>query len=178
MALAKIATTFLAAGIPTIVGMQEVENIGILEDLAAWDSFAVYDYQPVLVEGTGSRGIDVDYLVRGDHVEILDVQQHIAPEGLTSRPPLLVKVEIGTSRGDITLYALNNHFSSLAGGEAATEPRRTVQAAWNVTVTGLNPCGGSRCLHLCNGRPKYLSGHPANSDPEGGRLRTHLRCLA
>ena len=92
MALAKIATTFLAAGIPTIVGMQEVENIGIMEDLAAWDSLAVYDYQPVLVESTGSRGIDVGYLVRGDHAEILDVQQHIAPEGLTSRPPLLIKV--------------------------------------------------------------------------------------
>jgi predicted extracellular nuclease len=102
--------------------------------LADWDSLAVYDYQPVLIEGTYSRGIDVGYLVRGDHAEILDVQQHIAPEGLTSRPPLLIKVEINTSRGDITLYALNNHFSSLAGGEAATEPRRTAQAAWNVTV--------------------------------------------
>jgi len=178
VALAKIANTFLAAGIPTKVGMQEVVNIGILEDLAAWDSFAVYDYQPVLVEGTDSRGIDESHLVRCEHTEILDVQHHIAPEGLASRPSLLVKVEIGNNRGDIMLFALSNHFSSLAGGEAATKPRRTAQAAWNVTITGANPCGESKCLHLCNGRPKYLSTHVANSNPVGGRLRTQLRCLA
>ena len=88
----------------------------------------------LLIEGSDSRGIDVAYLVRGDQAEILDVQQHVAPEDLTSRPPLLVQVAISTSDGEIVLYALNNHFTSLAGGEAATEPRRTAQAAWNVTV--------------------------------------------
>ena len=117
-----------------IVALQEVENIGILEDLVALDSLAAYEYQPLLIEGTDSRGIDVAYLVRGDQAEILDVQQQVAPEGLTSRPPLVVQVEIKTSNDDITLYILNNHFSSLAGGEAATEPRRTAQAAWNVIV--------------------------------------------
>jgi len=132
--LEKIANTILAAGIPTIVGLQEVENIGILEDLVGLDSLAAYDYLPLLVEGTDSRGIDVGYLVRGDQAEILGVQQHIAPEGLTSRPPLLVQVKISNRDGDIMLYALNNHFTSLAGGEAATEPRRAAQAAWNVTV--------------------------------------------
>jgi hypothetical protein len=29
---------------------------------------------------------------------------------------------------------VNNHLTSLAGGEAATEPRRTAQAAWNVSI--------------------------------------------
>jgi uncharacterized repeat protein (TIGR01451 family) len=132
--LEKIANTVLAAGIPTIVGLQEVENIGILEDLVGLDSLAAYDYLPLLIEGTDSRGIDVGYLVRGDQTEILGVQQHIAPEGLTSRPPLLVQVKIRNRDGDIMLYVLNNHFTSLAGGEAATEPLRTAQAAWNVTV--------------------------------------------
>jgi hypothetical protein len=133
-ALEKVANTILAAGAPTIIGLQEVENLGILEDLVLLDSLAAYDYQPILIEGTDSRGIDVGYLVRGDQAKILDVQQYIAPEGLTSRPPLLVQVSISTSRGKLVIYVLNNHFSSLSGGEIATEPRRTAQAAWNVTV--------------------------------------------
>ncbi|RME06443.1 MAG: hypothetical protein D6803_06475, partial [Anaerolineae bacterium] len=132
--IAKVANTILAAGAPTIVGLQEVENIGVLEDIAAHEALADFDYQPVLIEGTDSRGIDVGYLIRGDQARILAFEQYPAPEGITSRPPLMVQVEITTSAGAVTVYALNNHFTSMSGGEKATEPRRTAQAAWNVTV--------------------------------------------
>ncbi len=132
--IAKVANTILAAGAPTIVGLQEVENIGVLEDIAAHEVLAGYDYQPVLIEGTDSRGIDVGYLIRGDQARILQTQQFPAPEGLTSRPPLMVQVEITTAAGAVQVYVLNNHFTSMSGGEKATEPRRTAQAAWNVTV--------------------------------------------
>ncbi len=128
--LQKAAETILAAGAPTIVALQEIENIGVLEDIAAQDALAGYDYQAVLIEGHDSRGIDVGYLVRGDQAEILDVQQFDAPEGLTSRPPLLLHVRIGARE----VYLINNHFTSMAGGVEATEPRRNAQAAWNVQI--------------------------------------------
>jgi predicted extracellular nuclease len=134
LALAKVANTILAAGAPTVVGLQEVENIGILEDLVSLDILKPYDYQPVLIEGTDSRGIDVGYLVRSDRAQILETKQYPAPEGLTSRPPLLIQLQIDTSQGPLTLYVLNNHFTSMSAGEIATEPRRTAQAAWNVTI--------------------------------------------
>ena len=132
--LTKVANTLLAAGAPTIVGLQEVENLGIMEDLAAHELLSSFSYLPVLIEGTDSRGIDVAYLVRGDRAQILDVQQFIAPEGLTSRPPLLIKVQLDMGDENHILYVLNNHFTSLAGGEAATEPRRAAQSAWNVEI--------------------------------------------
>jgi len=132
--LTKVANTLLAAGAPTVVGLQEVENFGIMEDLAAHELLSPFNYVPVLIEGTDSRGIDVAYLVRGDRAQILDVQQFIAPEGLTSRPPLLIKVKLDLGDENRVLYILNNHFTSLAGGEAATEPRRAAQAAWNVEI--------------------------------------------
>ncbi|MBL7164379.1 MAG: endonuclease/exonuclease/phosphatase family protein [Anaerolineales bacterium] len=130
----KVANTIMAAGLPTVVGLQEVENIGVLEDIAEHAALSGYDYQPVLIEGTDSRGIDVGYLVRGDHANVLSEWQYIAPEGLTSRPPLLVEVEVTTDAGTTTVFVLNNHFTSMSGGEEATEPRRNAQAAWNVTV--------------------------------------------
>jgi predicted extracellular nuclease len=134
LSLTKIANTILAGGVPTIVSLQEVEHLGILEDLSAHVLLSKFDYMPVLVEGTDSRGIDVGYLVRGDRAEILDTQQHVAPEGLTSRPPLLIQVQIGSPQGSVQVYLINNHFTSMAGGVLATEPRRSAQAAWNVTI--------------------------------------------
>ncbi len=81
-------------GAPTIVGLQEVENIDVLEDLAEQEAIADYDYQPFLVEGTDSRGIDVGYLVRGDQATVEGASAYPAPEGLTSRPPLLITVTL------------------------------------------------------------------------------------
>ena len=134
ISIAKVANTILAAGAPTIVGLQEVENIGILEDIADYEILKEYEYQAILVEGSDSRYIDNGYLVRGDVARVVDVQQQIAPEGLTSRPPLQIEVEIQGETSPVRVFVVNNHFTSMSGGEAATEPRRTAQAAWNVTV--------------------------------------------
>jgi hypothetical protein len=132
--LTKVANTILAAGAPTIVALQEVEHLGILEDLSEHELLSAFDYIPVLIEGTDSRGIDVGYLVRGDQASVIDVQQHPAPEGITSRHPLLIQVEVETSGGTMSMTLINNHFTSMSGGELATEPRRSAQAAWNVSL--------------------------------------------
>jgi predicted extracellular nuclease len=134
LALTKIANTISATGMPTIVALQEVEHLGILEDLVEHELISTFGYIPILMEGTDSRGIDVGYLVRGDQATLLDVQQHPAPEGITSRHPLLIGVQMETSSGSITMSVINNHFTSMSGGELATEPRRSAQAAWNVSL--------------------------------------------
>ena len=127
----KVANTIVAAGYPVIVALQEVENIGILEDIANHQILAEFSYQPVLIEGFDSRGIDVGYLVRRDLAEILDVQQMPGPNGLTSRPPLVLHVLIKTNSGQTDLYVINNHFTSMSAGVEATEPVRIAQAEWN-----------------------------------------------
>ncbi len=130
--LDRIAQVITALGAPTIVGVQEVENIKVLEDLAARPALAGYDYQGVLIEGPSSRGIDVGFLVRGDRATVVGAGQYQAPEGLFSRPPLMITVTVRTaSAGDVTVYAIVNHFISKAGGEALTEPRRVKEAQWN-----------------------------------------------
>ena len=131
VAIEKVANTILFAGLPTLVGLQEVENIEILEDIAADEGLVAYGYIPLLIEGDDSRGIDVGYLLRGDRSTLIRLDQFPAPEGLTSRPPLLVEFRLND---EVVLYVLNNHFLSMSGGEIATEPRRTAQAAWNVEL--------------------------------------------
>ena len=47
---------------------------------------------------------------------------------------LVITTTVHLNQGDMTVYVLNNHLSSLASGEEVTEPRRTAQAAWNATL--------------------------------------------
>ena len=132
--LLKTASAIEAMGAPTIVGLQEVENIGILDRLVEVDSIAGYGYQPFLIEGSDSRGIDVGYLVRANQATVEGVAAFAAPDGLTSRPPLIITATVHMESGDQTVYVVNNHFLSMSGGELPTEPRRKAQAAWNVTL--------------------------------------------
>jgi len=128
----QIVETVVALGAPTVVGLQEVENVGVLEDVAAQPALAGYGYQAALIEGPSSRDIDVGFLVRGDRATLEGVGQYQAPEGLFSRPPLMITVTLHTaSAGDVTVYGIVNHFISKSGGEALTEPRRVMEAEWN-----------------------------------------------
>ena len=93
---------------PDIIGVQEVEKLGVLEDLAAeinsinrWAK-----YQAYVVEGNDIGGIDVGFLVRKWRVWVKDVEQLGADETyvnptngeldiLHDRPPLLLKAWTG-----------------------------------------------------------------------------------
>ncbi|MFQ5422268.1 MAG: endonuclease/exonuclease/phosphatase family protein, partial [Anaerolineae bacterium] len=132
--LDKVAAAIVAMGAPTIVGVQEVENIGILQDLVELEPLAAYGYLPLLVEGDDSRGIDVGFLVRGDQAVVDGFASYPAPGELFSRPPLLITATVTLPAGEQTVYVINNHFLSLSGGEAATEPIRNAQAAWNAEL--------------------------------------------
>ena len=148
-------------GAPAIIGLQEVENIGVLEDLAATALLAPYSYEGYLVEGPDGRGIDVAYLVRGDLVSVESVEAFPEPTGLTTRPPLLLKAVVQLASGPQTIYLLNNHLSSLSSGEAATEPRRTGQAAWNVTIMEQVLAEDPRGSIHRHGRYELVPGHTA-----------------
>ncbi|MDY7079363.1 MAG: lamin tail domain-containing protein [Chloroflexota bacterium] len=128
----QIVETIVSLGVPTVVGLQEVENVDVLEDVAAQPALAEYGYQAALIEGPSSRDIDVGFLVRSDRATLEGVGQYQAPEGLFSRPPLMITMTVHTaSAGDVTIHAIVNHFISKSGGEALTEPRRVKEAEWN-----------------------------------------------
>lgn len=132
--LAEIADAIVAMGAPTVIGLQEVENLEVLQEIAAEAVLAEFGYEAYLIEGFDSRGIDVGYLVRSDRATVDLVSTEGAPETLFARPPLLLQVTLFVDGDDPTIYFLNNHFLSLSAGEAATEPIRTAQAQWNADV--------------------------------------------
>ena len=167
-ALDKVAATIDSAGGPTIVALQEVENIGVLESLAAHEWLADYHYEPVLIEGSDSRGIDVGYLVRSERARIVNAEQKDAPDGVFSRPPLLLQVEVQTPSGAIMVFLINNHFTSMSGGELATEPRRTEQAAWNAGLASGLIKGGERYVVVLGDLNSYFKSPPIETLRQAG----------
>ncbi len=130
--LGRIAESIQLMGFPTVIALQEVENIEVLEDLVEDERLAEFGYAPYLIEGFDSRGIDVGYIVRSDQATVELASIEGAPDTLFSRPPLLLQITL-LANGQ-TIYLLNNHFLSLSAGEVATEPTRTAQAQWNADL--------------------------------------------
>ena len=124
--LDKLAASIIAMDAPIVIGLQEVENLGLLEDLVALESLAPFGYTAHLIEGGDSRGIDVGFLVRDEFAQVNSVTQHPMPDGSLSRHPLVLQATIAGREVAI----LNAHLTSLSGGEEATEPIRLAQALW------------------------------------------------
>jgi predicted extracellular nuclease len=130
---------------PDIIALQEVENLQVLQDLAARPEISSLGYQALLVEGTDPRGIDVGYLYRPSTVELVASQAHgttrVSASGrniqLFTRPPLVATFRArphgssGTSdaRQGAAFTLINNHFTSKLQG-ADGEQKRQWQSAW------------------------------------------------
>ena len=115
-------------GGPALLGLSEVENARVLEDLVSSDALADSDYGVVHFDSPDYRGIDVALLYRRADFDVLEAR----PVGLvlpprpgssrerTTRDILYVK---GLLRGD-TLHYLVNHWPSRGGGEVESRPDR------------------------------------------------------
>lgn len=111
--------------LPAVVGLAEVENIKVLNDLLASSLLVKGSYRAILVEGADPRGIDVAMLFRSD------VMQYIAHKAFPSAASFetrnLLYVTLSDAKKD-TFHLFVNHWKSRSGGEKETEPKRLENA--------------------------------------------------
>lgn len=141
---------------PDVIGLQEVENLDILQQLAtqiAADGGPTY--QAELIEGNDIGGIDVGYLINTARVsnsvvtQLADDETWNDPQGsataiLHDRPPLLLAADfIGNGR-PFRFHVINNHTRSRGGvdvsnadGERLRAKRYTQAASIAALVQGL-----------------------------------------
>jgi predicted extracellular nuclease len=134
-------------GAPDVVGVQEAETIGVLQDLAAQPELAPFGYRAALIEGGDSRGIDVGLLYRSDRVSLLQAEVRpactpVPPEGtatpcalssggqgflLFARPPLVARFEtIGAAAERLTVVV--NHFQAPQSADGTDQSVRLAMA--------------------------------------------------
>lgn len=129
----NIAKTVLALGYeeaPALIGLCEIENRQVLEDLAGQDLMRVHDYRVVHFDSPDRRGIDVGLLVKRDAFEVLSasfirLNKEDDPEW-KSRDILYAKLAM--SNWVDTLHVFVNHWPSRRGGEEASRPLRIMAA--------------------------------------------------
>ena len=108
---------------PDILGLAEVENLRVLQDLAAVSSAP---YAAFLLPGNDPGGINVGFLVNTSRVEVLEATQYGKnatfthpqtgmPATLHDRPPLLLRASIADplSTNTLALTVIMNHLRSL-----------------------------------------------------------------
>ncbi len=110
-------------GSPDVLGVQEVEKLAALQDLATRigaDDLTV-TYSAELIEGNDVGGIDVGFLVRAA-VSVTQLTQLGAAELLTfdgsllhDRPPLLLEADYTGGTASFPFAVLCNHMRSLSG---------------------------------------------------------------
>ena len=104
---------------PAIIGLCEVENASVLNQLVSNTPLARADYKFIHKESPDSRGIDVALLYREE--AFTPLEKHFYGAGFSTRDILYTK---GVINALDTLHILVNHWPSKSGGEKASEPRR------------------------------------------------------
>lgn len=128
--LINTAKAIRAAGngtLPAIVGLVEIENKTVLNDLRNQDALKAGNYRYVHKDSPDKRGIDVALLYNTDQIKLVD--QKWLPVKLSSknrsRDILYAKCQL---KNNATLHVLVNHWPSMREGESESEDKRIVAA--------------------------------------------------
>ena len=170
-------------GGPSLLGMCEIENKAVLEDLIKTKRLAGKGYGIVHHSSPDKRGIDVAMIYKTADFEPI-YQKGLKVElsdGYPTRDVLLVKGKLAGKE----LYIFVNHWPSRRGGEEESKPKRMAAAKAARTsidsILAKNPNAAIVLMGDFNDTPKDASiteGLQANGDPKKGQLFNSSLALA
>ena len=128
----NIAKVFVAMGEPEppdIIGLAEIENDYVLQQLCYHSPLAPFGYKYVHYDSPDARGIDVALLYRKERIHILysKALAVVFPFEPKSRNRDLLYCQVEMNLHD-TLHIFVNHWTSRYSGYAATIPKRNYYA--------------------------------------------------
>jgi endonuclease/exonuclease/phosphatase family metal-dependent hydrolase len=127
--LARVILSVPERELPAIIGLSEVENRKVLEDLAGTRGIRRGDYRIVHEEGDDPRGIECALLYRPDLFkyrshEVIPIEDPMDPD---YRYRGILHVQ-GTAPDGSSLHLFVNHWKSRSGGVNETERQRMFSA--------------------------------------------------
>ncbi len=121
--ISQIGDEYIKGG-PQILGISEIENRSVIEDLINMPKLKKSNYGIVHYQSPDERGIDVGLIYRKDYFKVLHTSSHRLifdfDKHDKTRDQLVVT---GLFDGD-TLNIIVNHWPSRGGGELASRPKR------------------------------------------------------
>lgn len=124
----KVITAIGEWNAPSIIGLCEIENRFVLDELISKTPLYKLNYEVVHYESPDKRGIDVALLYRPNHFEVIESKPVQVFLGSSNRPTRDILYVKGILAKSDTLHIFINHWPSRWGGQANSEPKR-IQAA-------------------------------------------------
>ncbi|MCU0376787.1 MAG: endonuclease/exonuclease/phosphatase family protein [Bacteroidales bacterium] len=156
-------------GGPAVLGVSEIENRSVLEDLAAHPLLKESNYQIVHYDSPDRRGVDVALMYRPRYFRVtasaspmLDITNDDG-ERVYTRDQLVVS---GRFDGE-PMHFIVGHWPSRSGGELTTRPRRIAAAQLSRRLVD--------SLLALNPEAKIFVMGDLNDDPTDESVRKHLR---
>jgi endonuclease/exonuclease/phosphatase family metal-dependent hydrolase len=151
---------------PAILGVSEIENRMVLEDLVKEPQLAKYNYQVVHYDGPDRRGVDVGLLYMPALFKVTNSQSHrlVHPSdsGFLTRDQLMVS---GIYDGE-PLHVIVNHWPSRRGGEKASRPLRNLAADLTRHIVD--------SIQALDANAKIIVMGDLNDDPINESVKKHL----
>lgn len=140
--IAQMATDVTPDGL-AILGLCEIENKSVVQDLVKSPRLKNRNYQIVHIEGPDARGVDPSFIYNPRYFKVVNaVSYHVTLKTDTSHKTRDILVVSGLFNGE-PLSVLVNHWPSRRGGELASRPNRNEAArvARHIadSITGANP---------------------------------------
>lgn len=162
--------TDVSKNTPAIIGLAEVENRQVIDDLANDQALVQKDYGIVHFDSPDARGIDVALMYRKDvftpvskskhELKIYDDQTR---KRIYTRDQLLVS---GKLEGEL-IHVIVNHWPSRRGGEARSRPKRVAAAKLNKRIID--------SLQAINPYAKIFTMGDLNDDPTNSSVKKVLK---
>ena len=124
--IAKVITAVGGWEPPEIVGLCEVENRSVLDDLTRKSPLKVFGYKIIHYESPDSRGIDVALLYIPQKFKPIKSRPIpvVFPEGMGKKTRDILYVEGVLTKCNDTIHIFVNHWPSRWGGQMETDPKR------------------------------------------------------
>ena len=133
-AISQMATKTTPQG-PAVIGVSEIENITVLQDLVKADAIKDWNLQIVHHDSPDRRGVDVGLLYNPNLFRVLKVENHRLDIGYPTRDQMVVIGLMGTKQtGYSQLAIIVNHWPSRRGGAERSSPGREAAAALNKQI--------------------------------------------
>ncbi len=153
-------------GGPHILGVSEIENRLVLEDLVKMPQLLSSNYGIIHYDSPDERGVDVGLLYRKDYFEILHTSSHVLKFDFDSTDETRAQLVVtGIYDGD-TLNIIVNHWPSRGGGELASRPKRN--AAGDLSRFLVDS------ILMLNTDAKIIVMGDLNDNPDNESVKTHL----
>lgn len=167
--ISQMATDITPDGL-AILGLCEIENKSVVNDLVNSAKLKKRNYQFIHIEGPDARGVDPSFIYNPSYFKVIKaVSYHVTLVTDSTHKTRDILVVSGSFLGE-NLSVLVNHWPSRRGGEMLSRPNRNAAAKIARHI--------SDSITFANPLAKVVIMGDLNDDPVNESVKTHIRTFA